>query len=293
MRIRTIIILALLLSACATVHTYDLGKIQGELSQSVQNTEAVMQKSQTDFREKTALYENLRKTPNADFTAIESKLRRHLANMKSTLATMTDRRKTLNEANGQIAAMAYSHKQVRSDEAEYPRVDETLRQFQTSLQEVNAAVLDYSRESNSMADEVADHKLFYNFDVAEFQKRVQQTIKAAQATLENMRRDLTRSQTSLSTWTPPESQPAAEGIFKEMETSAQDYSTKAQKLSQIAQDMHDLVMGSAHITTLDPNWPQARELIDRLDSAISSLNESNSKFQTELERFRNPVKRAQ
>jgi hypothetical protein len=194
------------------------------------------------------------------------------------------------EANGDIAALSYNRQSVRSDEKEYPRVDEAVKRFEAAAEELNSAVVDYSRESNSMADLIAQKKLYYNFDVADFQKRVQRNINVAQENLKVMERELKRSEAVLAS-TKSENRKTREEIFGEMRAAANDYSAKANRFSEINREVNTSVMGAAKISSLDPHWPEVQKLVAEFDAGVLELAKINETFLNKVEAFRHPNRR--
>ncbi|NJL25932.1 MAG: hypothetical protein HC902_12705, partial [Calothrix sp. SM1_5_4] len=143
----------------------------------------------------------------------------------------------MNESNGTIAAMGYSNKTIANDRPEFDRVDDAVTRFQDAAEDINKAVISYSRESNSLADLVTEKKLFYNFDVAEFQKRIEQNIKTCQNNQQSMQKELARAESILNNWTRPEPRTNASQIFGKMQSLAEDYSNKAGHLAKLSQEM--------------------------------------------------------
>jgi DNA repair exonuclease SbcCD ATPase subunit len=194
----------------------------------------------------------------------------------------------MGEANGQIVSLAYAHPSVRSDEPEFAHAEENHRRWETAYNELKSAVLDYSNASNSIADEVAGHKLFFNFEVADFEKRVQASVKSAQGFLEQMKSELTAAQDSLNSWDEPDTRGRAEELYARLQSTAQDYTTRAQNLTGLAQEMQELSNGAARMTTLDPAWPEAKKLIERRDQIASELTQMQDRFQKDFKALHTP-----
>jgi hypothetical protein len=284
-------ILAAAATGCASVNTYDMAQVQGQLTQTLQKTEEVLQKAQSDFQEKNTLIQNLKQSDNPNFDAAESKLDHSLEVMKVSLDGIAGKRKAMMEQNGRIAALAYSHPQIHSEEPEYPKVSDAVRDFQSAARDVNAAISDYTRESNTLADLVAQKKLFYNFDVKDFQLRVQQAIKSAQASNDTMKKEIDHSQALLNNWSRPDAKKASEDIYGEMVKTARSYTEKAQRLPGYSREMHTVTMGDAKVSTLDKNWPEVQKVIDGMDRTVLELRELREKFESQVDLFRNPSKR--
>lgn len=278
----------LALGGCASVGGYDMSKVQSDLNQTLTATETVVEKSQTDFAEKTALVDNLKKTLNPSFAEIEPRLRGHLERMTASLEAMKTNRKSMRDASGNLASLAYSHEHISARDDEYGRVQDAIGAYQTAAKNVNGAVVDYSRESNTLADLIAQKKLFYNFDVREFQRRVQQAIKTAQSQSESMQGEVTRGQDLLNNWNRPEVRPAAEDAFNRMVRSASDYNTKAQSLGDISREMNGNALGAAKMSTLDAGWPAAQTTLSKFDRTVNELRELSDEFLRANEAFRNP-----
>jgi hypothetical protein len=210
--------------------------------------------------------------------------------MDESLQEVIVQKRNMSVANGEIASMAYARESVRSDEKEYPRVDEAVKRFEAAAAELNSAVVDYSRESNSMADLIANKKLYYYFDVAEFQKRVQRNINVAQENLKVMEREIKRSESVLAS-AKGESHDKREDIFTEMRGAASDYSVRANRFAEINREVNAAVMGAAKISSLDPQWTPVQKLVQEFDRTVLELADINERFQQKVEAFRNPSRR--
>lgn len=281
---------SLWLSACASIGGYDMKSVQAELAQTVQTTEAVVQKAKSDYREKSTLVNSLKKAGDPKFKEAEPEITKRLGLMNISLDKMSARYKTMRDANASLASLGYSHPRIASDDPKYPKVSESVADFQQATKDVNAAVLDYSRESNSLADEVSKRKLYANYDVADFQKRLAAAIKTSQNNQSAMTKDIERAQGVVNNWNRQESRQGHADTLADMVASAQEYSTKAQGLSKFSRAMNDAANGLAKISTMDPAWPQAQEAIEEMDQIVASLKEIFAKFQSDLERFRKPAK---
>lgn len=285
--------LILALSGCASVNTYDMPRVQANVTENVQTAENVVQKSQADFKEKTALVENLKKANGAGFEETELRLRKYLTRMKDSLQAMETHRKAMRESSANIASLAYGKKTVASNDPTYEKISDAVSAFQKSVQDVNEAVLDYTRESNSLADDISNRKLYYNFDVAEFQKRVQGAIKTSQTAQQSMKDEIERSNGVLNNWPDASTRKNQEELQASMVEHAKAYSEKAQRLSEISKMMHTVAQGQGKISTLDKTWPAAQQVIDSLDKAVEELSDIHAKFKVDAEKFRGPARRAQ
>ncbi|MBX3021204.1 MAG: hypothetical protein KF799_05950 [Bdellovibrionales bacterium] len=277
---------------CASVRTYDMKKLERDFGQTVQTSEAIVQKSQSDYREKSTLVESLKKGGDPGFKEVEDKLRRHLGMMALSLDKMNARHKTMREANGRLASLGYARPEVQSGDPQYDKVTEAVTDFQHAAKDVNAAVLDYSRESNSLADEVSKRRLFFNFDIADFQKRVQNAIRASQTNLTAMNKDVQRSQGVVLNWNRKESRKSHEDLLQAMVSGSQEYAQKAKGLSAASREMSDATDGVAKISTMDPRWKDAQKASEAFEQTVLELKRIATKFQNDLELFRRPARPA-
>ncbi len=276
--------------ACGSVQVFELPRVQQNLQVTLQKSENIAQKSQIDFSEKKMLLDNLAKSNAPLFVQNETTIRQRLRAMDEALQDMIVEKKNMSEANGEIASLSYNRETVRSDEKEYSTVEDAVKRFEAAAAELNAAVVDYSRESNSMADLIAQKKLYYNFDVAEFQKRVQRNILVAQENQKVMEREIKRSEAVLNS-SKAEKRRAQEDIFSEMRGAANDYSARANRFSELNREVNASVMGAARISTLDPHWPAVQKLVAEFDRTVLELADINEKFLSKVESFRNPSRR--
>lgn len=278
------------LTACGSVKVFELPKVQQNLQVTMQKSESIAQKAQSDFSEKKLLIDNLAKSNAPLFKQNETLIRQRLRAMDEALQEIINQKRNMAEANGEIAALSYSRESVRSDEKEYPKVDEAVKRFEAAAAEMNGSVVDYSRESNSMADLIAQKKLYYNFDVADFQKRVQRNISVAQENLKVMEREMKRSEALINS-SKPERRALREEIYSEMRGAANDYSTRANRFSEINREVNSEVMGAAKISSLDPHWPAVQKLVAEFDRTVLELADINEKFLSKVESLRNPNRR--
>jgi hypothetical protein len=287
------ILAALLFTGCASTSTYDLPKTQAQLSTTLQTTESIVQKAQRDFQEKKLLLDNLNKAGSANYRENESDLNGRLKRMEQSLAEITAGRKEMVDAKSDLASLGYNRTQVGSADKEYPLVEEAVARFEKAAGRTNSALLDYSRESNSLADTVANKKLFFNFDVAEFQKRVQKNIQISSENQRVMLKELNRAENVLNNWNKPEGKEAQEQVFDQMHSIAKEYSLKAGRFAELSKSVHAATMGNARVSTLDKEWPEVQKLVGEFEQTSLELSSLNEKFQTQVNLFRNPAKRVQ
>jgi len=279
------------LTACGSVRVFELPKVQSHFSETLQKSEGIAQKAQNDFTGKKMLVDNLSKSASPQFKQNESELRKKLNAMDEALQEVVVQKKIMSEANGELASLSYSRDKVHSNESEFPKVEEAVRRFENAAGEMNAAMVDYSRESNSMADLIAQKKLYFNFDVAEFQKRVQKNISITQENQRIMQRELTRSENVLNNWNKATSRREQEEIFTEMRDAGHEYSARANRFAEINREVNGATMGKAWVSTLDPEWPEVQKLVSEFDLTVSELAKLYEKFQSKVDLFRNPAKR--
>jgi hypothetical protein len=283
--------LALTLAACASVSSYDVPKTQAQLSQSLQKTESIVQKAQGDFSEKKALLENLKKGGSPAFKEIEGDLTARLKSMEKSLADITASRKEMVEANSDLASLGYGRSEVLAGTREYGLVEDSVKRFERAAGVTNSALLDYSRESNTIADLVSQKKLYYNFDVAEFQKRVQKNIQISNDNQKAMLKELNRAENVLNNWNKTEGRDQQEAAFNDMMATTKEYAAKAARFPELSKAVYNATMGSGRISTLDKEWPEVQKLVNEFDRLTGELISINDKFQNQVDLFRNPSKR--
>ncbi len=279
------------LVACASTGSYDLPKTQAQLSSSLQTTEGIVQKAQVDFTEKKALVENLKKGASPAYKESEADLTGRIKKMEQSLSEITASRKAMVDANSDLASLGYKRSQVLAGEKEYALVEDAVLRFERAAGQTNSSLLDYSRESNSLADLVARKKLYYNFDVNEFQKRVKKSIEVSTENQKVMLRELNRAENILNNWNKPEGKAQQEETFNEMHAIAKEYSSKAGKFSELSKSVHAATAGQARVSTLDKEWPDVQKLVNEFDRLSGELSGINDRFQSAVDIFRNPSKR--
>lgn len=280
------LIAAFLPVACVSTRVYDMEKLQADLSRTIQSTDGIMQKAQVDFGEKKTLADALSWSPNPDYADAESEIRKRLQEMTEAVTRMSKHRQAMAESNGRLAALGYAHKQIHSSLEEYGKVQSTVADFETAAREINSAVVDYSRASNSLADLISQRRLFATLDVQDFQRRVQQSVKTAQANTESMQSELHHAQAVLNNWNKADTRDTFASLFAAMTADAREYTVKGNRLSEIGREMSLLTLGKPKISSTDTEWSGAQKLIVEFDSAIAELQELNERFQSQAKRFR-------
>lgn len=277
-KLLTVTILFFTLVSCASMKVFEMPKVQAELATAFQHTEEVTQKIREDFAEKQNVIAHLKKVNSPTFRAVEADVEVRMKMMKVSLEDMVKQKRIMSEANSQIVALSYNRTKVHSHQPEFERIEEAVKQFETATKEVNAAAQEYSNDTNSLAKTIADKKLYFNFDVAEFQQKVETHIKAAQGTQKTMQEEIERSQNLLLNWPKVGGRQPAEKVFLRMTENAQNFSTKAQKLSLISRDMNRVTMGYGKISTTESVWPQVQKLIADFDKTNLELIDLQNEF---------------
>lgn len=265
-----------LFSGCATVHL-DMTKIQKDFTDAVQKADSAEQKSRTDFAEKKSLVESLKKSGKPGFKPIASKVQEYLGTMTDSLKVMGDRRKAMMKANAQLSSIAYSFPKLNEGQPQYAQAETLTKDFEAAAQDVNKAILDYSTASNSMADLVADKKLFMNFDVADFYTRLQKEVQSAQ----NRRIDMQEGLDNIEAGNE-----ASGKSLTELEGIATSYMEKAQGFSKISKQMDAIAMGATKISNLEPRWSSVQKLNGDLESLVHELAAIFEQFNRGLQDFK-------
>lgn len=276
---------------CASTRVYDMPKVQSNVGDSMLKTENTTQKALADYAEKKLLIDNLAKNATPNFRENEGELRGKLKRMDKSLKEIAEHKKRMIEAKGDIVALSYNREKVESSEKGYGLIEDAVKRFEAAVGAVNASVVDYSRESNSLADVIAQKRLYYNFDVAEFQRRLQKNIEASQDHQKKMEKELSRAENAILAWSRPDGRDVQEEIFSEMRDTAADYTSRAQRFAELSREIDNTTAGFAKVSTLDPHWQELQRLVSEFDRTSNELSQLQDKFQRKVETFRNPAKR--
>lgn len=265
-------------AGCASLKVYEMPKVQAELSKAFSDSEDVAQKMKTDFVEKQGVITHLKKTKSTQLQGVLGQIETHMKAMETSLEDIAQQKRKMSEANAQVVALAYNRDKVHSHESEYARIEEAVRQFELAAKTLNASAQDYSVESNALAKLVADRKLFFNFDVAEFQQKIDGQIRSAQSFQGQMKTEIERGNALVLNWPKVTGRQEAESILKQMVNSAQEFTQKAQKLSLISRDLDRVTMGYAKVSTTEKVWPEVQKLLNENDRATKELAERQAEF---------------
>lgn len=279
----------LMFTACASVKTFHMSQVDDQLSKAYQNSEEISSKVQADLNEKKALQESLAQGKSTDYKAIEPQIKTKLGIMESLTDIMIKARKKMSDARGQVAALSYSKKKIAGDEPEYARVEEYVKDFEDATKEFNTTASNYSRESNTLAELVAIKKLYFNFDVVEFQKKVQRSLKSAQDNSKFMDQELERAHKIVDSF-EGESHTVADALYQQMADAASNHNKKAEHLSTLSQQMNNLAGGQAKIASTSSNWSEVQKIVTESERATFSLNELYKEFQNKTDKFRASTK---
>lgn len=286
------IFVGLFVSGCATVNVYDMPSVQANLSTALQHSEQITQKAQNDFSEKKTLVDNLSKMNTPAQREAQTGLRAYITQMQASLDRIAGHRKAILAANAEIASLAYGKREVQSGQREYAGVDSSVKSFEAAADEINLELVNYSRASNSLAEEVSTKKLFFGFEPADFHKRVQQSIRVSQENLRTMQNGMDRNQEILGhSSIQPSAKKIQQDILSNMEMIAKQYTAKAQRFSEINREVQALTP-AGRITSLDPNWNRVQKLVNEYELNLQEVVQLNARFQQAGEAFRDPSKRA-
>ena len=267
------------LCSCASTSVYDLSKVQQNLSTALLRSDEVTQKAQADYADKKTLVENLGKAGATGFRDFEPQLRTYLGAMEASLDRIALERKKRMTASSNVASLSYGHQSLSSRSPGFEKVEEEVKDFQDATAAGNLAMADYSRTSNALTDLIAAKKLYMTFESAQFFKNLQRNVKLAQENSTDMQKEISRAQR------------ADRGDPASLETLAQDYTVKAQRLSAIGKEMRG-VTGDARVTSLDPRWPEVQTLINENDRLTREMEAINQKFLKGVEELRANQKRS-
>jgi hypothetical protein len=285
-----LIIVPFLLASCSTTPVLELPKVQRNLAEKLVSSEDLVQKASTDYREKKALYDNLAKVNSPAFKDSDKELGSYLRRMYEHLNEVNGARKEMAEASGDVASLSYHKSEVSADDPQFALVTDATKRFDVAQTELQQSLLDYSRESNSMADLVQAKKLFFTFEVAEFQTRIQKTMTGMQEKEKLMQRDLMSAEKVVNEWTKEDSRADLEALFEDLKKFTDDYGTQAQTLVSNSREMQGLTNSQGKVTSFDPNWAQIQKLISSTDQAVSEVSKIEEKFAKTKDKFHKRAK---
>lgn len=277
----------LVVAGCASVKTFTMGKVEEQLTSAYQNSDELSQKMQDDFAQKKNLLESLSKGKTSAYKESEADLQGRLKRMQAALEQSVQQRQIMTDAKAEVAALAYSHKKISGDQPEYARTEEAVHQFEGAATAFNSAAINYSRESNALADAVTVKKLYFNFDVPEFQKKAEKSIATALENEKLMEREIHRTEDIARSYSADaEASAPVEQIVTQMKSIAQDHNAKILRLREISQQMNQLAKGQSKIASTSPNWSDVQRAVIDFDKATLSVGELFKEFQTKIERVR-------
>jgi len=270
-------VMFLTLSSCSSLQVMDMDKIQSDFSKAVQNADGAESRARNDYSEKKALDDKLKKNASAVYRQISPKVNALLEEMNVQLNVLGERRKTMQKANAQLTPLSYSHKKLNSSEPNYAAADTITQDFTKATTDFNAALASYTTASNSLADLVAEKKLYFNFDVADFYTRLQRHLEDSQNILAVMQDGLDHIEAG----TPQQ------GVLqKELEDLATSYSAMAQNYAKINRKMEAVALGASRISSLEARWPNVQKIVGELDNTNHELGLIREKFNRSLADFR-------
>lgn len=277
------------LASCATTKSFHMARVEEQLSKAYMSSEEVSSQVQADLAEKKGLRDSLARGKTEGYKEVEPQIKNKLVTMESLAMQMLKARKQMMEARAQVTALSYSHKKITSDKPEYARVEEFVKDFEAGAMEFNTHAAAYSRESNTLAELVAQKKLYFNFEVADFQKKIARSLESARSNSKFMDQELERAQKIVSSF-EGEQQTLADALYQQMANAASDYNKKAEYLSTLSSQMNNLAGGQAKIPSTSPNWKEVQQAVTDSERATFSLNELYKEFQNKTEKFRMSTK---
>jgi hypothetical protein len=278
------------LTSCASVKTFNMAKVEDALSRAFQKSEEISGQMKADLGQKKTLMESLSKSKSPKFKEVEIDLKTKMANMEKFIAAANTHSKAMMAARGDISSLGYSNKEIRGDEPEYARVEEAVRGFETAAAEFTAAASEYSRESNSLADQVAAKKLFFNFEVTEFLKRTQTALDSARANHDSMSREIARAEEVRAGADDEARRAPVELALNQMIAIQKEHAGRVQELSNSMTEMGNLSKGQTKIPSTAGIWNEVQRVVNEADRATLTLNELFKDFQTKAGRVREPPK---
>lgn len=277
------------LAGCAVTQTFHMSQVEDELSRAYQSSEEISSQVQADLVEKKNLRDSLAKGKSADYKEVEPQIKTKLATMESLADNMLKARKKMAEARAQVTALSYSHKKINAEQPQYARVEEFVKDFKAGTKDFNAAAGNYSRESNTLGELVAQKKLYFNFEVADFQVKVQKALGAAQDSSKFMNQELARAEKIANSF-DGEQHTVANALYQQMSNAASDYNKKAEHLGTLHSQMKNLAGGESKIASTSPNWSEIQRVVSESERATFSLNELYKEFQNKTDQFRASTK---
>jgi hypothetical protein len=286
--LRTITIAALVIvAACASTKTFTMAKVEDNLSRAFQKSQDISADMNSDFEQKKVLMEALRKSKPPKFKEVEADLKIKISAMEKQLSAAQKQAKIMMEARGNITALGYARKEIRADQPEYTRVEESVREFETAAVDFTSAASEYSRETNSLADLVAAKRLFFNFEVAEFHKKTQKAVDAARENARLMEREIHRSEEIRNSFEDEAAKVPVDQALEQMNTIYKDHANRIQELTNLLTEINNLTKGQSRIPSTSANWSEIQRVVNDTDRGAVTLNNLFKDFQQKVDQVRN------
>ncbi|MGE4130457.1 MAG: hypothetical protein AB7F86_02400 [Bdellovibrionales bacterium] len=273
-------------TSCATVKSFKSGQVEQQTNQAFESAEEVNQRMKADFEVKKKLIADLRKQKSPKLKKVDDQVKQKLNFMESNLSAADGHRKKMTETKAQIAALTYGKKQVKGDEPAYSQLEEQVQSFEDAAKDFNAAVADYTRESNGLAELVAAQKLYFNFDVDEFQARVKMAIRSSNGNSKTMGQEIDRTQKIVNSFSEGEARTAAEQILNNMTNLSEENSNKIKQMNDLSEQLKDLAKGQSRIPSTSPDWGKLQEIVNDFERTSLAAGELNREFQIQVDRMR-------
>lgn len=273
-------------AGCASVQTFNMPQVEDNIGRAFQKSEEISANMTDDFAQKKALLESLRKAKTSAFKENELDLKTKLTSMETHLNMASAHSKVMSEAKGHVIALGYAKKKIRADEPEFARVDEAVKEFEAAAAQFTTSASEYSRETNSLADMVANKKLYFNFEVPEFQKKVRQALAASEENASVMAREVQRTEDIRNSFTDEASRFPVDQALNDMINVQREHSAKILELRDLDRQMTTLSQGQSRIPSTIPNWNEVQRVVSESDRISLTLNELFKSFQTKVDRVR-------
>lgn len=267
----------MIFSGCATTY-YEAPRIQSQFFDSMAKAEKVAGQTNNDFVQKKVLLVNMTRTRPTGFNQHRRELKSLLQQMNARLSEVNRLRLTLNQLNGEFSALSRGRDRIQSTDRQWKRAGDVIKTFQTTIQNFNAKVAEYSSLSKTFSDTVSQNGLYQTANVLDLQENLTQTVLAANKTLDQMNGELKNLQKMLKDARPsPEMEPVVERLQK----LAQKYLADTQRIEQIKESLRDKAGGQDTIGSLSPRWSGFQKLIKEAETKTNELKAVHDSFEQE------------
>lgn len=265
-----------LMVGCVGAQFNDVAPLRSQIEDEYSKSKQLYETADHDFAEKSYAFRNLKSTQGANG------LNDQYQSMTSQMMTLGRLRGDIEKAKNQFAGAIKDKKQISSKDATWKDEQAAIKNFNDSMARFNRVLSDYSRESSTFGQIMADRHLVVTAKVTEIRARMADNIENAKKNLKVLDADIQAAKKLAR----QNGQPLDEASSQTLAAERNAFSAQLKDLEGLFRTLIKNWGGRSRLSSTDSGWNEFQKLLAESEIKSKDLHDIAERLPIEIQSMR-------